>query len=205
MDIGLISFLGSVAFISLSGVMMPGPVFAVTVAKGQRKPYAGAVIGLGHGIIELPLIFLIYMGLDHLFKAPAWKVGIGLVGGVLLVLIGLDMIRKRSELSSPEKDLPYSSLTAGVLTTVANPYFFLWWATIGAALVVKATAWGLAGLLSFAAVHLACDFGWNTLISAASHKTGSLWSERVHKWIFGGCGVLLVVFGGLFVFDALPF
>ncbi len=71
--------------------------------------------------------------------------------------------------------------------------------------MVKASAWGLVGLLSFAAVHLACDFGWNTLISVTSHKTGSLWSEKVHRWIFGGCGALLVVFGGLFVFDALPF
>jgi len=31
-----------------------------------------------------------------------------------------------------------------------NPYFFVWWATVGAALVVKAAAWGIAGLILFA-------------------------------------------------------
>jgi threonine/homoserine/homoserine lactone efflux protein len=204
LDIGLISFLGSVAFISLSGVMMPGPVFAVTVAKGQHQAHAGAVIGLGHGIIELPLVVLIYLGLGHVFKADGWKIAVGFLGGAVLVLIGMDMIRKRGELSSSEKDLPYGSLAAGLMTTVANPYFFIWWATIGAALVLKASAWGLVGLASFFFVHWLCDFGWSLLVSAASFKTGRLWSRKVHRIVFGGCGILLVLFGAIFIFDALP-
>ena len=54
----LVAFLLSVAAISLSGVLMPGPVFAVAVAKGHRSPAAGLKIAIGHGIVE----FLLQLG-----------------------------------------------------------------------------------------------------------------------------------------------
>ena len=67
MEVDLLSFLLSVVFVSLSGVMMPGPVFAVTVAKGYRSKVAGVLIALGHGAIEFPLMFLIYFGFTQFF------------------------------------------------------------------------------------------------------------------------------------------
>jgi threonine/homoserine/homoserine lactone efflux protein len=57
-------FLVSVVFTSLSGVMVPGPVFAVTVAHGYKNKIAGALIALGHGAIEFPLMFLIFFGFE---------------------------------------------------------------------------------------------------------------------------------------------
>ncbi len=61
-------FLGSVIFLSASGVMMPGPVTAVTVAKGSQRKWAGVLVAIGHGIIEIPLILLIYFGLASYLK-----------------------------------------------------------------------------------------------------------------------------------------
>ena len=53
-------FLFSVIVISLSGVMMPGPLFAMTVAKSYKAPTSGALVALGHAVIEIPLMVLIY-------------------------------------------------------------------------------------------------------------------------------------------------
>ena len=50
-------FLASVLLISLSGVLMPGPLFAVTVRKAAKSKFSGALIAVGHGIVEFPLCF----------------------------------------------------------------------------------------------------------------------------------------------------
>ena len=61
-------FLGSVIAISLTGVMMPGPVTAVTIANGTRRKAAGALVAVGHGVIELPLIAVLYFGFASFFS-----------------------------------------------------------------------------------------------------------------------------------------
>jgi threonine/homoserine/homoserine lactone efflux protein len=74
-------FLVSVAIISLSGVMMPGPVMAVTIAKGKSSGNAGALIALGHGVIEIPLMVSIYFGFAQFFAYEIVRRVIGFVGG----------------------------------------------------------------------------------------------------------------------------
>ncbi|UCC91018.1 MAG: lysine transporter LysE, partial [Dehalococcoidia bacterium] len=61
----MVPFLASVAVISLSGVMMPGPAFAVTVAKSYKSPFAGIKVALGHALVEVPVMVLIYRGLTR--------------------------------------------------------------------------------------------------------------------------------------------
>ena len=64
----MLPFLVKVAGISLSGVMMPGPVFAVTVAKSYKSRFAGIKIALGHALVEIPLMLLIYFGFGRFFQ-----------------------------------------------------------------------------------------------------------------------------------------
>ena len=88
----LFGFIVSAVAISLSGVMAPGPITAATLAAGSRSRHAGAVIGLGHIIVELPLILLLVAGMGTLFESPGVQMGIGLAGGVVLVLMGLQLL-----------------------------------------------------------------------------------------------------------------
>jgi threonine/homoserine/homoserine lactone efflux protein len=48
-------FLSSVVLISMSGVLMPGPLFAVTIEKASKHKTAGVLIALGHGVVEFRL------------------------------------------------------------------------------------------------------------------------------------------------------
>lgn len=195
----LLLFLVSVIFISLSGVMMPGPVFAVTIAKGHKDKNAGAFIAFGHGIIEFPLMLLIYLGFAQFFTSNAVKMVIGLVGGTMLIFMGIQMFRARKSIAAEGKDLPYNSLTAGIITSGANPYFFLWWATIGATLILTASSFGLIGFLLFVIVHWFCDLFWHLFVSMATFKSKHLWSNRTHEIVFGACSAILVIFGLWFI------
>lgn len=192
-------FLMSVVIISLSGVLSPGPVLAVTIAKGRKDRNAGAFISIGHGIIEFPLMILIYLGFSRFFTMEIIKRAIGIGGGLMLIYMGLEMIKIRREISGEGKDLPYGSITAGFLTTTSNPYFFIWWATIGAALIVAATGFGVMGFLLFMITHWSCDLVWYYFVSRMVNKSKHLWTEEIHEVVFGGCGIFLTVFGIWFI------
>ncbi|MEM3736688.1 MAG: LysE family transporter [Candidatus Bathyarchaeia archaeon] len=196
-------FLASVVFISLSGVVMPGPVFAATVARGYADRNAGALVALGHGAVEFPLMVLIYLGLAQFFASSLVKAAVGLVGGGMLVFMGVKMLRFKGELPLGGLQVRYGSLTVGAATTGANPYFFLWWATVGAALIMSSAAFGLIGFLLFAIIHWLCDFSWYLFLSVIVFKSKRLWSRRTCRMIFGFCALLLIGFGVWFIFSAL--
>ena len=201
-DTGLPLFLASVVAISLSGVIVPGPLLAVTIAKGPEGPHAGAWIGLGHGIVEMPLIALIALGFGAFFSSPAFTLAVGALGGAMLVYLGAGIVRARGELTAGAVNLPYRAVPSGALATLMNPYFFIWWATIGAALVVKAAVWGMTGLLLFGLVHWSCDIGWYWLVTVALSRGGS-GAARLHRGVYFCAGLLLLGFGLWFLWGAV--
>jgi threonine/homoserine/homoserine lactone efflux protein len=195
MDTSLGMFLIYAAGISLSGVMMPGPLTAATIAKGYRQQNAGIYIALGHAVIELPLMALIYFGFAHFFTSPVVKQVLGLAGGLLLVFMGLMVLRGFRRNIAETADLPYNSLVTGIMLTGANPYFFLWWGTIGIALIVTAAEFGIWGLVVFAVVHWSCDLVWEQIVSVSVFRTKHLWTPMVQRVIFGICAAALIGFG----------
>ena len=188
-------FLLSAVAISLSGVMAPGPLTAATITKGYRDKYAGIFIALGHAVIELPLMALIYFGFANFIASPEVKRIIGLVGGLMLIFMGSMLFRTMNKAIGEAADLPYNSLTTGIMMTGANPYFFLWWATIGIVLIYGAAEFGVYGLVIFAIVHWSCDLFWEQLVSYTVFKTRHLWTLKVQKVVFGICALVLIGFG----------
>ncbi len=195
----LLALLATVTAISLTGVMAPGPVTAVTITKGATRKEAGALIALGHGIIEIPLIVLIGLGFAAVMAMPGVKTGIGLVGGAALIWMGGSMFRVPAESFEDRKDVASGCVVAGLTTTAANPYWFVWWATVGAALVASASAWGLVGLAAFAITHWLCDIGWLSFLSWGVFSSRRFWTPHVHRTILCLCGAVLAGFGIYFL------
>jgi len=126
-------FFGLVVFISLSGVMTPGPVFAAAVAKGYKDKKAGVKIALGHGVVEFPLmavIALIGFRASEWFEEPAVGLVIGVVGGSLLLFLGTNMIRTRHLWTPTVHEIVFGvcgalMLAFGVYFIVGPTYEFL--------------------------------------------------------------------------------
>ena len=199
----MLPILLSVVVISLSGVMMPGPMFAVTLAKSYRSPWAGAQISLGHAVIEVPLILLIYFGFAQFFQNTIVQITLGIVGGGMIIWLGIGMFRARAQVVQEGKDLSYNAFTAGILTSGLNPFFLLWWATVGSLLIMKFLDFGATGLALFIVVHWLCDLAWLSLVSIMVYKTHSLWGRKFQEGLFIACSLLLVGFGGWFLVSGI--
>jgi len=191
----MLTILSSVIVISFSGVMAPGPMFAVTLAKSYRSPWAGTFIALGHAVIEVPLILLIYFGFARFFQNDLVQMVLSIVGGGMILWIGIGMFRTRTAVVHGGKDLPYNAFTAGIFTSGLNPFFLLWWATIGSMLVMRFLDFGVTGLAIFIIVHWLCDLIWLSFVSVTIYKTQSLWGRKFHEWLFIACSLLLAGFG----------
>jgi threonine/homoserine/homoserine lactone efflux protein len=191
-------FLLSAAGISLSGVMLPGPLTAATIAKGYGDRNAGAMIGIGHGIVEIPIIALVYFGFATYLDNPAVKIVTGLAGGALLLAMGLLILFTFQKPVEGAVVMPYSPLVTGMVMTGGNPYIYLWWATIGVALITGAVAFGILGLVLFTIVHLTCDIAWDQVVSMTVYRTRHLWTPKVQKIVFSICALVLIGFGILY-------
>lgn len=201
--VSMLPILLSVVVISLSGVMMPGPMFAVTLAKSYKSPLAGTRISLGHAVIEVPLILLIYFGFARFFQYSIVQFVLSVLGSGMILWLGISMFRARVEVTQQGKDLPYNAFTAGILTSAFNPFFLLWWATIGSMLIMRILDFGTAGLIAFVIVHWLCDLAWLSLVSAVIYRTHSLWGAKFQEWLFIAGSLLLVGFGFWFLVSGI--
>jgi threonine/homoserine/homoserine lactone efflux protein len=196
-------FIFTIVGISLSGVMAPGPITAATLAAGARNRHAGASICAGHIAVELPLILVLAGGLGTFFESQGVRVWIGLAGGVLLVLMGLQLL---ASLRRPEAQSAGSvdrhPFWIGIILSGANPYFLLWWATVGLTLTSQAMEFGLLALVLFALVHWLCDLGWLEVLSFAGFKGSQALGNRSQTVISLICAIMLLGFGVKFIYDS---
>jgi len=203
METSLGLFLLSVAVISLTGVMLPGPMTAATVAKGYRNKNAGALIAIGHAVIELPLIAAIYLGVGHFIGLPVVVNGIYIAGGVALFYLGFRMFRTAGDAPEEVGGLPASSVVTGIVVTGTNPAFYVWWVTLGAALITGAARFGVVGIVLLGVVHWPCDLIWSEFLSMGTFKSRKWWTGKVQRIVFSVCALILIGFGAWFVFSGL--
>lgn len=198
----LLPFLIQVIIISLSGVMAPGPVTTAAIAMGARSRYAGPLIAIGHGIVEFPLMVLIVLGIDRLLKSTATQITIGLAGGTFLLIMAVQMLRSLIDSQNPKANVATNGPVAtGVILSAGNPYFLVWWATVGLTLAMTAKGLGVWTFVLFAIVHWLCDLVWLGALSWASFKGSVLLGPRVQRTILLLCSAALLGFGLFFIYN----
>ena len=192
----MVRFFFTIVAISLSGVMAPGPITAATLAAGARWRHAGALIALGHAVVEMPLLLLLAAGIGTLLKAPAVSAGVGLAGGIVLVLMAVQLLlslrQTGGEAQAAVRQRPF---TTGIILTGANPYFLVWWATVGLGLAARAARYGAAVLVAFGVVHWLCDLVWLEVLSMAGYQGSKAFGPRCQRVISLLCAAVLFGFG----------
>ncbi|MDM7913012.1 MAG: LysE family transporter [Methanotrichaceae archaeon] len=185
--------------IGLTGALAPGPTLVATVNSSLKTGWtAGPKIALGHAMVELLIFVLIVLGLAAAAQQQQeFSRYIAIVGGLALIAFGILTVkgsRNASLLSTTERraENPY---LAGILTSAANPYFWVWWLSVGSALVIDGLRGGLILACLFMIGHWGADFGWYTLVSTSLDRGKKILSEANYQRILAICGCFLIFFG----------
>ena len=192
--------------ISASGVMSPGPLFAANITYGLRGgTQAGIKMAIGHTIVELPLVILLGIGVFSFEAFPEFRDVISIVGAITLFIFAIIQIRtivvKKEHITSNSKHGP---LLAGIALSGLNPFFLIWWFTIGFKLVSDAILmWAFTGILIVFGLHIWMDFVWLGAISFLASKSSRILSNRNYKMIMIGLSFILIYFGITFLIDIL--
>ena len=184
--------------IGLTGAVVPGPMLFATVEASLRRGWiAGPLIVLGHAAVEVLICGVILLGFsianDIVFDI------VSLVGGGALIIFGMMMLRSsRNATFDVKTGITGSPVVAGALTSVSNPYFLVWWLTIGNSMVMDGLKIGVVAALLFIIGHWIADIVWYVSVSIISSSGGKLMSDRTYRTFLAGCGVFLLCFGAYY-------
>jgi threonine/homoserine/homoserine lactone efflux protein len=205
----------AVAFaIGLTGALTPGPTLIATVRSSLKYGWlAGPLIVTGHCLVEFCIFILIIAGVASVAGEYSWL--IAGAGGVALILFGLitlaesrkvtlsDTIKTGdSDAAADEKGRENKGseglvqpFVAGILTSVSNPYFWIWWVTIGSVMVIDGLQSGIILAGAFLLGHWLADISWYTVVSVTVHRGRTVLSDRSYRAVIALCGGFLVIFG----------
>ena len=196
---------GSAFVVALSGALMPGPLLTVTVAHSPRFGWTfGPLAILGHAILELGLISLVFLGAGPLLKSVGVQSIVGLVGGAILIWMSLGMVAMARTGGDPgtesgEVKRGDRAVWLGIITSISNPYWTLWWATVGLAFLTTAAKSGPIGIVIFFLGHISGDLAWYTLVSVGAARGKKFIGTPFYSGVLFLCAVILVVLGAWFV------
>lgn len=195
----LILLLGVGLSTGLSGAMIPGPLLLYTVSEafhgGQQ---AGVKIALGHLLLEGCLLGMVVLGLRDWLASPAFRLAIAWIGGSGLIVMGLLILARLGRLSlTREADLHFrwGPLVGGAFFSLVSPGFLIWWATIGASVVLQGLLAGIAGLVMVAVGHALADLGWLWFVAFSIERGKAYCRDWLYRTVIGLMAVCLIVLG----------
>ncbi len=202
----IIEFAVTVILISASGVMMPGPLFAANIAYGLRDGgKTGIKMAVGHTIVELPLVILLGVGVFSFEIFPEFRTLISILGGIILFVFAGIQIKSTLQMKKTTLfNLKHSAVLTGITLSALNPFFIIWWLSVGFKLISDAMLiWAFAGIVIVFLLHIWMDFVWLYSMASLASKSSKIISNRNYKILMIGLSAMLIYFGMLFVSDVI--
>ena len=194
--------------VGFSGAIMPGPLLAVDIAETPRSGWqTGPVLSIGHAIAEIAIVIVLALSVTALSENSIIVRIIGLLGGLALIVMGAMMawdilMKKISYDTAGSKTAGHKLIGKGITASLSNPYWFIWWATVGLAFIVEAKKFGIVGPVVFYFGHILSDFVWYTVVSIILWKGKKLLMGGGLRLLILRCAAFLLYLGGWFIYDA---
>jgi threonine/homoserine/homoserine lactone efflux protein len=206
-------FFGSLV-VAFSGALVPGPMFTLVVTSVVQKGFwTSFFIVVGHAILELLIVVLFFLGILKYLENTIFVNIINIVGGVFLLYMAVSIIvsvlRKKVEIDLKKTKIKNNLGTKstlvivgkGILISLANPYWYIWWVTIGAAFIVRSVSHNFSGVTAFYTGHILADFIWYLFIGFIISTGRRFFNKKVYIGILLACSAFLLYLGIKFIVD----
>jgi len=193
-------------FVALSGALMPGPLLMVTISESPRRGFmAGPLLIVGHSILEGIFVLSILLGLSPFLKGFVLFELIAILGAGMLLYMARGMLKGLPYLSltsGNRRSPPRSLVLKGAIVSLANPYWSLWWVTVGLSYILWSMKYGFWGWVSFFFGHISADFLWYSAISLTVSRGVKILTDKIYRRIVFLCALFLVAFAFYFLYAA---
>ncbi|MDY9927562.1 LysE family transporter [Methanosarcina sp.] len=210
--------------VGISAAVIPGPMMFATIGASFHKGWrAGPSVFIGHALVELAFFVLILVGASS-FLGKSVVSYLAIIGGLMMVVFGLVMIKKAKEASTMDVSISASSLnlssgpvssgimtsalnpfsgtvSAGIITSALNPFFVAWWLTAGSAILLQEYLAGIFAVTAFIVGHWIADLGFLVAVSSSFSRGTEVISQSTHKKLVYLCGGFMAFFGLWFMIN----
>lgn len=205
----VLSFVITVILITASGALAPGPLFFLTISHGTKSgARSGLAFSVAHTIIEFTLVMLLALGLLTVANAPAVRLTFGVAGGLVLLLFGVlqirDSLQSKEGKAKSEEVTMKNLLIVGLAFTGLNPFFIVWWLTVGATLILLGLEYAsMAGVVLMYVSHVWIDYVWLVSVSHFAKIGTNVLGSRLYRLLMAVFGLALIYFGLNFLVTSL--
>lgn len=210
--------------VGISAAIIPGPMMFATIGASFKNGWrAGSSIFIGHALVELAIFVLVLIGASS-FLGKAIISYLAIIGGLVMLLFGLVMIKGAKEASTMDISISASSLnlssnplpariitsalnpfsgqvSAGIITSALNPFFVIWWLTAGSSIVLQEYMVGILAVIAFIVGHWIADLGFLVAVSSSFSRGNEMISQRTHEIMVYLCGGFMAIFGLWFMIN----
>jgi threonine/homoserine/homoserine lactone efflux protein len=200
--------------VAFTGALMPGPMLTLVITSVAQKGFWTAFfIVVGHAALELAVVISFYLGILKYLDNPTVIKVISILGGAFLIYMAISIIvsvlRKKITLDLQNRKMgtplgtknTFIIVGKGVLISLANPYWYIWWLTIGATFMIKSVSYSFAGVSSFYVGHILADFIWYLLVGFIISTGRRFFNQKVYIAILLVCSAFLLYLGVKFILD----
>ena len=180
--------------------IMIGPVFFTLIQTSiHRGFYSGVLMAVGISLSDLIYVSLIYFGLSYVPDRNALEVALGVAGGAVMIVFGLNLMRKRGQRAAPVA-VPLSGpqgvrqVLKGLALNGINPFVLIFWLGVVSMLTLRAH-YTAAHHVAFLVSMLGTVFGSDMLKAYAANRLSSLITATLLTWLNRLAGAGLVFFG----------
>lgn len=190
--------------------MSPGPYLTMTITRTLQHGRVSALLMLvGHAVLEATLLVGFAFGLQRVLAQAVVVDALGIIGGAVLLWMGGSLILGAVrgtiavDLEANAQTSTIGPVAHGILVSLSNPYWTLWWATIGVTLAAKGLAIGPMGVVAFYVGHQLADVAWYGFVILAVSGGRKLLTPRTYRILVGVLAAFLITLGARFVLESM--
>ena len=199
------TFLMSGVILGLSGGLAPGPLLTLVISETLKHSIKeGIKISLAPLLTDLPIVLAAVYSLSRLSDIEPLLGVIAICGAAFLIYLGYESLSFKGADLSVDQVRP-QSLKKGVIANFLNPSPYLFWFSIGAPIVLKASRISLFSALLFVLGFYLLLVGSKIIVAVLTGKSRQFLKSSRYIYTIRFLGILLLAFALLFLWDGLVY
>ncbi len=191
----MLPYLISGTTFGLGAGLSPGPLLALLVAQtvryGQRE---GLKVALAPILTDAPIVAVTLLVLSRLSQTGILLAAISIAGGLYLIWLGVESLRIQPIEITSSRAAPHS-IRKAFLVNALNPHVYIFWATVGAPMVLRAAETSLATPAAFIAPFYVVLCGSKAVLAVLLHRSRTFLKGRAYLRTVQVLGLVLMIFG----------